>query len=100
VQDTACCEKLITELNSWKEKADNIARGLDKMPHQDNMKMLPETTDLRIFVEELCERIDSLKVNCPEAWDPAEIGVIKLKAHRTGNWGKDWEYCGPWPPPN
>lgn len=96
MEDTTCCEKLITELDIWKGKADHIARELDKMPRQDNGKMVPETMDLHMFVEELCDRIDRLRINCPEAWEPAEIGVIELRTHKTGNWGKDWEYCGPW----
>jgi hypothetical protein len=97
MKNVTCCEKLVAELDAWKERADQIARELDNMERQDNGKMLPEKMDLHIFVEELSDRIGALKSNCPEGWDPAEIGVMMLRTHKTGNWGKDWEYCGPWP---
>ena len=98
MENTTCCEKLVAELDAWKERADHIARGLDNVARQDNGKMLTETIDLLMFIEELDDRIGTLKRNCPEGWDPGEIGVVMPGTHTTGNWGKDWEYCGPWPP--
>jgi hypothetical protein len=98
MENTTCCEKLVTELDLWKGKADYIARELDNIACQDNGKMFRKTMDLHMLVEELEDRIDTLKSNCPEGWEPDEIGVIMLRIHTTGNWGKDWEYCGPWLP--
>jgi len=96
MENTTCCEKLVAELDAWKERADHIARGLDNTARQDNRKILTETMDMHIFIEELGERIGTLKNNCSEGWEPAEVGVKMLKIHKTGNWGKDWEYCGSW----
>ena len=97
MENATCCEKLITELDIWKGKAEHITRELYEVARKENGKMLSKTTDLHLFVEELGDRIDTLKSNCPEGWEPAEIGIIELRTHKTGNWGKDWEYCGPWP---
>jgi len=88
---TTYCEKLISELDSWKGKADYIARELDNMAILDKEKALPVIMELHMFVEELCDRIDRVKSNCQEAWEPAQIGVVELRVHETGNWGKDWE---------
>ncbi len=91
MQVTTYCEKLIEELDAWKEKADHIARELDNLAPLEKGKMLPEIMELHMFVEELCERMYAVKNNCLEAWEPAEIGVMMVRVHKTGNWGKDWE---------
>ena len=92
MENATCCEKLVAELDAWKDRADHVAKELDNLARQDNEKMLPKTMDLHIFVEELGDRIDTLKSSCPEGWEPAEIGVMMLRTHKIGDRGKEWEY--------
>jgi hypothetical protein len=88
---TTYCEKLAEELNIWKGKVDYIATELDKVAWSDKERILPETIDLLMFIEELRDRIDNVESNCPEVWEPGRIGVIELQVHKTGNWGEEWE---------
>lgn len=91
METTICCEKMMAELDAWKEKANHIARELDNMQSGDKQNVLPEIIELHMFIEEIYERIDVLKRNCPEAWESPEIGVLEVRDHTLGNWGKDWE---------
>ena len=78
---TSCCEKLIAELDVWKEKADRITRELDNLPSGDKEKVLPEITDWHMFIEDLCERIDRVRRDCSEALESKDIGVLKIGSH-------------------
>jgi len=83
------CEELIVELDAWKEKANHIATKLDTMTSGDKKQVLPEIIELHMLVEELCDRIDKVKRNCQEAWQPDQVGVTELRTHTTGNWDKE-----------
>ena len=83
---TSYCEELVVELDAWKEKANHIATKLDNMMSRDKVQVLPEISEMHMFIEELCDRITQVKRNCQEAWKPTEIGVMELKTHKTGNW--------------
>ena len=89
---TTYCEKLVAELDVWKEKADRIAKELDNTTLPEKEKILPEILELHMLVEELCERIDQVKTRCLDAWEPDEIGVIEVRTHKIGDRGKEWEY--------
>jgi hypothetical protein len=88
--NTNCCQKLVEELIAWKEKVDQSAGGLDNMASCDKAKLLPQVIELHMFIEDIGERIDRVKRNCQEALERSE-GVIEVRAHKTGNWGRDWE---------
>ncbi len=80
------CEKLNAGLDTWKERADHVTRELDNMASCDKEKVLPEVIELHMFVEELRDRMNRVKKNCLEAWEPAEIGAMELRAHEIANW--------------
>ena len=78
---TNYCKKMITELDTWREKAEHIIRELDGVPSCDKEKVLPEIIELHMFIEELCERIERVRRNCQESLESTEIGVTELNVH-------------------
>ena len=86
MQVTSYCEKLIMELNGWREKADAIVGELDNMPSYQKKEVAPQVIELHMFVEELSDRIERVKRKCSEALESDEVGVPLVKAHTIGNW--------------
>jgi hypothetical protein len=87
MENTTCCEKLVAELDAWMKRADYVARELDNTASSDKEKLLPKTMNLHMLVDELEDRIGTLKLNCPEGWEPAEIGVMEVTAHDPSIYG-------------
>ena len=67
------CDNLAIELTGWKAKIYDIIRKLDKLPSGDKGKILGQVNDLHVLVEEMDDRIERLKNQCPEDWSPEKI---------------------------
>ena len=67
------CDNLATELGGWKAKAYDVVRRLDKLSSGDKAKLGDQVNDLHIFIEELENRIDRLRRECPVDWKPDQI---------------------------
>jgi len=67
------CDNIATELMGWKVKVYDIVRKLDKMPTGDKEKVVPQVNELHTLIEELTDRIDRLKKECPAQWEPDKM---------------------------
>jgi hypothetical protein len=85
------CDSLTVELTGWKAKIYDIVRAIDKMPSGDKGKMLSQVNDLHALVEELDERIDRLKRECPTEWSPDKIELDSKLNQITNIWQEVWQ---------
>ena len=67
------CDGLLTELGGWKAKFNDVVARIDKVSSGDKEKIIDQVRDLHMFAEELDNRIDGLRTECPTAWDPSRI---------------------------
>jgi len=67
------CNNLTIELTGWKAKVYDIVRKLDKLPSGDKGKILGQVNDLHVLIEEMDDRIERLKNQCPTDWSPEKI---------------------------
>jgi hypothetical protein len=67
------CDNLTIELTEWKAKIYDITRKLDKLPSGDKGKILGHVNDLHMLVEEIEDRIERLRNQCPSDWSPDKI---------------------------
>lgn len=67
------CDNLTIELTGWKAKVYDIMRKLDKLPSGDKAKILGNVNDLHVLVEEMDDRIERLRNQCPSDWSPDKI---------------------------
>jgi predicted nuclease with TOPRIM domain len=72
------------ELISWKAKAYDIVRKLDKLSTGEKDKVVPEVVDLHILIEELGDRISKLEKECPTDWSSFR-GEIDTKIKHLGS---------------
>ena len=72
------CKNVDIELNAWRAKLYNVMRQMDDLPTGDKQRVSEQVNGLHIIVNELDERIDQLRTNCPTEWAP-EKSEIKSK---------------------
>jgi hypothetical protein len=67
------CDNLLTELGGWKDKVNDVVGRIDKFSSGDKEKIIDQVRDLHMFVEELDNRIEGLRAECPTDWEPGRI---------------------------
>ena len=82
------CDNVAIELAGWKDKIYDIMRKLDKLPSGDKGKLLGNINDLHVLVEEIEDRIDRLRNQCPSDWSPDKI-ELETKLTRISDICKD-----------
>ena len=81
---TSYCENVSKELTGWKAKVDGIVQKLDKMPSGDKEKVVPQVNELHALMDEIDDRIERLKRECPAEWSPDKI-ELDSKISRINN---------------
>jgi hypothetical protein len=67
------CDNLLAELGGWKAKVNDMLGRIDKVSSGDKEKIIDQVRDLHMFAEELENRIDGLRTECPTDWEPSRI---------------------------
>jgi hypothetical protein len=78
------CDNVVTELSVWKARIYDVVRKVDKLSSGDKAKVGDQVNDLHIFVEELENRIDRLRRECPTDWKADEIEMEAKFGHLKG----------------
>jgi Skp family chaperone for outer membrane proteins len=64
------CTEMETELTAWKAKLYDAIRKMDKLGSPEKAKVSPDLQGLHTLVDEITERVESLKTECPSDWSP------------------------------
>ena len=89
------CSSLGIELSGWKAKMYDVVRKLDKVSSGDKQKVVPMVNELHMILEELDDRMDRLKKECPAQWEPDKIDIEgKFKVMKT-KWEEVWKNVSP-----
>jgi hypothetical protein len=67
------CEDLVTELGGWRAKVFDVVTRIDNVSSGDKEKIIDQVRDLHMFLEELDNRLDGLRRECPTGFEPGEI---------------------------
>ena len=84
------CSNLSSELTGWKAKAYDIVRRLDKVSSGDKAKVVDQVRDLHILVEELEDRIERLRKECPTVWSPDQMEIEQKLSSLKGKLAHLW----------
>ena len=85
------CENLSEELTGWKTKISDISQRIDDMPSGAKGKVLSQVNDLHALIEELGDRIERLKRECPTEWSPDKIELDSKIDRITNIWHEVWQ---------
>jgi hypothetical protein len=89
------CDSVVTELGAWKAKIYDVVRRVDKLPSGDKAKMVDQVNDLHIFIDELEERIDRLRRECPIDWKPDQVELETKMTHLKTTYKQVWGNISP-----
>jgi hypothetical protein len=66
------CKYVSAELIVWKAKLYDVMIKMDKLPTSDKQRMFEEVNGLHIVMDELEERVEKLRTECPLVWKPEQ----------------------------
>ena len=88
------CKGMETEMTAWKAKLYDVMRKVDSLGSADKEKILPNVEDLHMFLEEMTDRIEKLKTECPSDWSPDKKQIEEGSVDMRGKYEETMEYIG------
>jgi predicted nuclease with TOPRIM domain len=88
------CKGMETEMTAWKAKLYDVMRKVDNLGTAEKEKVLPNIEDLHMFLEEMSERVEKLKTECPSDWSPMKKDIEEGSIDMRGKYEETMEYIG------
>jgi hypothetical protein len=83
-----------TEMTAWKAKLYDVMRKVDRLGTAEKEKVLPNIEDLHMFLEEMSDRVEKLKTECPSDWSPVKKEIEDGSVNMRGKYEETMEYIG------
>ena len=88
------CRGMENEMTTWKAKLYDVMRKVDKLGTAEKEKVLPNIEDLHMYLEEMSDRVEKLKTECPSDWSPIKKEIEKGGVNMRGKYEETMEYIG------
>ena len=88
------CKGMETEMTAWKAKLYDVMRKVDKLGSAEREKILPNIEDLHMLLEEMSDRVEKLKTECPSDWSPRKHEIEEGSIDMRGKYDETMEYIG------
>ena len=88
------CKGLENEMTAWKAKLYDVMRKVDKLGSAEKEKVLPNIEDLHMFLEEMTDRVETLKTECPSDWSPMKKEIEDGSINMRGKYEDTMDYIG------
>ena len=88
------CKGLENEMTAWKAKLYDVMRKVDKLGSSEKEKVLPNIEDLHMFLEEMTDRVETLKTECPSDWSPMKKEIEDSSINMRGKYEDTMDYIG------
>jgi hypothetical protein len=83
-----------TEMAAWKANLYDVVRKVDKLGTAEKEKILPNVEDLHILLEEMSDRVQTLKTECPSDWSPVKKDIEQGGINMRGKYEETMDYLG------
>jgi predicted nuclease with TOPRIM domain len=88
------CKGLEAEMTAWKAKLYDVMRKVDKLGSAEKEKALPNIEDLHMLLEEMTDRVETLKTECPSDWSPMKKDIEGGTVDMRGKYEETMDYIG------
>lgn len=88
------CKGMETEMTAWKAKLYDVMRKIDKLGTAEREKVLPNIEDLHMLLEEMTDRVQTLKTECPSDWSPVKKKIEDGNIDMRGKYEETMEFIG------
>ena len=91
---TDYCKNMEMEMTSWKAKLYDVTRKVDQLGSAEKEKILANVEDLHMLLEEMSDRVQHLKTECPSDWSPMKKEIDEGSVDMRGKYEETMEYIG------
>jgi hypothetical protein len=88
------CKGIENEMTAWKAKLYDTMRKVDHLGSTEREKVLPNIEDLHMLLEEMSERVEKLKTECPSDWSPIKKEIDAGSVDMRGKYEETMDYIG------
>ena len=88
------CKSMENEMAAWKANLYDVVRKVDKLGTAEKEKILPNVEDLHILLEEMSDRVQTLKTECPSDWSPVKKEIEQGSINMRGKYEETMDYLG------
>ena len=88
------CKGIEMEMTAWKAKLYDVMRKVDRLGSAEKENVLPNIEDLHMFLEEMSERVEKLKTECPSDWSPMKKEIEQSSINMRGKYEETMHYIG------
>ncbi len=91
---TDYCKNMEMEMTTWKAKLYDVTRKVDQLGSAEKEKILANVEDLHMLLEEMSDRVENLKTECPSDWSPMKKEIDEGSVDMRGKYEETMEYIG------
>lgn len=91
---TDYCKNMEMEMTTWKAKLYDVTRKVDKLGSAEKEKILANVEDLHMLLEEMSDRVEKLRTECPSDWSPIKNEIDEGSIDMRGKYEETMEYIG------
>ena len=88
------CKGIEMEMTAWKAKLYDVVRKVDKLGTAEKEKVLPNIEDLHMFLEEMTDRVEKLRTECPADWSPMKKEIEQSSINMRGKYEQTMDHIG------
>ena len=88
------CKSMETEMTAWKAKLYDVMRKVDGLGSADKEKLLPNIEDLHMLLNEMADRVENLKTECPSNWSPVKEEIEGGSIDMRSKYEETMDYIG------
>ncbi|MDX9788934.1 MAG: hypothetical protein RBT11_19325 [Desulfobacterales bacterium] len=92
------CKGLENEMTAWKAKFYDVIRKVDRLGSAEKERILQNVEDLHILLQEMTDRVEQLRTECPSDWSPVKKQIEEGTINMRGKYEETIEYIGKYAP--
>ena len=88
------CSGMEMEMTAWKAKMYDAMRKIDKLGSAEKEKILMNVQDLNMILDDMAQRVEQLRTECPSDWSPVKREIEKGTVDMRGKYEETMEAIG------
>ncbi|MFO7686228.1 MAG: hypothetical protein R6V60_09040 [Desulfobacterales bacterium] len=88
------CSAMGSEITSWKAKMYDAMRKIDQLGTAEKEKMLMNIQDLNMLMDDMANRVEQLRTECPSDWSPIKKDLEQGSIDMRGKYEETMEFIG------
>ena len=88
------CQGIESEMTAWKAKLYDVMRKVDGLGTAEKEKMLGNIQDLHMLLDDMSDRVEQLRTECPSDWSPVKKDLEQGSVDMRGKYEETMELIG------